>query len=136
MRASVSPSHPRGGGHLRLARFGETLALWWLRLKGYRLEARNWRCPLGELDLVMRSRHVLVFVEVKTRTSLSVGLPEEAVSAGKKAQLLRVAQAYLSQRRGPVSFCRFDVVAVEVHGFFPRLRHYRGAFSRKESGRS
>lgn len=128
MRASVSISHPPGTRHLQLARWGETLALWWLRLKGYRLEARNWRCALGELDLVMRQRELLVFVEVKTRTSRKVGAPEEAVSVSKQAQLSRVAKAYLSHRRGPLPPCRFDVVAVALYGPFPRLRHHRGAF--------
>lgn len=128
MKASVSISHPPGNRHLQLARWGETLALWWLRLKGYRLEARNWRCALGELDLVMRQRELLVFVEVKTRTSRKVGAPEEAVSLAKQAQLLRMAKAYLSHRRGPLPPCRFDVVAVELRGPFPRLRHHRGAF--------
>jgi putative endonuclease len=128
VKAKALPSSSHKGRHLRLARWGETLALVWLWLKGYRLEARNWRCTLGELDLVMRRRELLVFVEVKTRTSRQVGLPEEAVSLGKQAQLARVAKAYLSQRRGTLPPCRFDVVAVELAGFFPRLRHHRGAF--------
>lgn len=131
MKASVSVSEAPGNRHLRLARWGEALALWWLRIKGYRLEARNWRCALGELDLVMRHGDVVVFVEVKTRNSLKAGLPENAVSPSKQAQLVRVARAYLFHRRGPLPVCRFDVVAVELAGFFPRLRHHRGAFVMK-----
>lgn len=131
MKAEAPPFRSHKGRHLRLARWGETLACWWLRLKGYRLEARNWRCALGELDLVVRRGELLVFVEVKTRTSRQAGLPEEAVSRAKQDQLVRLARAYLASRRGPLPACRFDVVAVELFGFPPRLRHHRGAFVMK-----
>jgi len=122
--------HPlAGAGRRRLGWWGETLALWWLRAKGMRLVARNWRCSLGELDLVMRDGETLVFVEVKTRTSHNAGLPEEAVGSGKRERLYRLAQAFLaSQRCGQVP-CRFDVVAVSFAGPLPRLRHIPAAFS-------
>lgn len=128
MNTSGGVGKKRRGRHLRLARLGEALALLWLRLKGYRLEARNWRCALGELDLVVRRGELLVFVEVKTRTSRQAGPPEEAVSRAKQDQLVRLARAYLAGRRGPLPPCRFDVVAVELFGFPPRFRHHRGAF--------
>lgn len=119
------------GKRATLGWWGETLALWWLRAKGFRLLARNWRCSLGELDLVMRHGEVWVFVEVKTRTSWMAGAPEEAVTAAKQKRLGRLAQAFLaSQRKAPVA-CRFDVVAITFHGFFPRLRHVPGAFVMK-----
>ncbi len=113
----------------RWGRWGEWLALWWLRAKGLRLVARNWRCRLGELDLVMRDGPVLVFVEVKTRLSEEAGCPEEAVTEAKRRRLVRLAQAYLARLRGPMPPCRFDVVAVSFKGRWPRLRHIAGAFS-------
>ncbi|MGC8916676.1 MAG: YraN family protein [Thermoanaerobaculum sp.] len=131
MKAKARRGKAATGRHVRLARMGEGLALLFLRLKGLRLEARNWRCSLGELDLVMRDGEVLVFVEVKTRASRLTGLPEEAVTEGKKAQLARLAKAYLASSKGPPPPCRFDVVAVDWTGLLPRLRHYPGAFVMK-----
>lgn len=113
---------------LPLGSLGELLALIFLWLKGYRLEARNWRCRLGELDLVLRHGLLLVFVEVKTRSSRAAGLPEQAVDAKKQERLGRLARAYLLQRPSPPSACRFDVIAVDFSRWLPRLRHYPGAF--------
>ena len=110
------------------ARRGEALAALFLRLKGYRVEARNWRCPLGELDIVAWDRDTLVFVEVKARSGTSAGAPEEAVDPRKRARLVRLAQAYLARRRGPTPPCRFDVIAVEGRRPLPRIRHLRSAF--------
>ncbi len=110
------------------ARWGERLAALALMAKGYRVEARNWRCALGELDLVCRRGDTLVFVEVKTRTSRLVGRPEEAVTTAKQARLIRLAQAYLARHEGPPPPCRFDVVAVEWRGVLPHLCHLKDAF--------
>jgi putative endonuclease len=110
------------------ARWGEGIAATWLRLKGYRIVARNWRCPHGELDLVARHGDTLVFVEVKTRASRAAGSPEEAVDRRKQARLVRLAQAYLARLGGEPPPCRFDVVAVEGSRLVPRLRHLRAAF--------
>jgi putative endonuclease len=110
------------------ARRGEAIAALFLRLKGYRIEARNWRCPLGEIDIVAWDRDTLVFVEVKARTGTSAGAPEEAVNARKQARLIQLAQAYLSRRRGEMPPCRFDVIAVERRRPLPRIRHLRAAF--------
>jgi putative endonuclease len=111
------------------AQKGETLAAWLLRCKGYRIEARNWRCPLGELDIIARHGCTLVFVEVKARSSRSAGLPEEAVDRRKQARIVRLARAYLAGLHGPTPPCRFDVVAVELDSFPPRVRHLEDAFS-------
>lgn len=110
------------------ARWGEALAALCLRLKGYRIEARNWRCGLGELDLVCSDGETLVFVEVKTRASRKAGRPEDAVGRRKQAQLVRLAEAYLSKQGLEARPCRFDVVAVEQGGLVPAVRHLKGAF--------
>jgi putative endonuclease len=110
------------------ARRGEALAALILRLKGYRIEARNWRCPLGELDVVAWDRDTLVFVEVKTRSGSTAGSPEEAVDPRKQARLVQLAQAYLAHVRGPAPPCRFDVVTIRARRPFPMIRHLRAAF--------
>ena len=119
------------GGHRdrrgEVARVGEALAALFLRLKGFRIEARNWRCPLGEIDIVAWERDTLVFVEVKTRTGGGAGTPEEAVNPGKRRRLVRLAQAYLV-RLGEPPPCRFDVVAVSGRAWRPSIRHIRAAF--------
>lgn len=112
----------------QIAWLGELLAATWLLLKGYRIEARNWRCAHGEIDLIVRRGDLLVFVEVKTRTSQTAGTPEDAVGGAKRGRIVRLAQLYLAKRSGPSPGCRFDVIAVDAARFPPRLRHLAGAF--------
>jgi putative endonuclease len=128
-RRSRNARAPRSGSRHRLrAQWGEALAAWFLRFKGYRVEARNWRCPQGELDLVCRDGETLVFVEVKTRASTAAGDPEDAVDRRKQQRLVRVATAYLAQLGGETPPCRFDVVAIERSRLGPWVRHLKAAF--------
>lgn len=91
---------------------GESAALAHYRRAGYRLVARNWRCALGELDLVMARGGTLVFCEVKTRRSAGHGGPFEAVTWKKQAKLRALAQAFLLVHRGDWDEIRFDVASV------------------------
>lgn len=105
-------SPDRADRQRRLGAGGEAAALAHLTSLGYRLRARNFRCPLGEIDLVMEEGEELVFVEVKTRSGFSRGLPREAVSAAKQQKLGRAALWYCHQHDlGDCGF-RFDVVEV------------------------
>ena len=110
------------------ARWGEALAAWFLRFKGYRIEARNWRCPLGELDVVCWDGDTLVFAEVKTRSSGAAGDPEDAVDRRKQQRLVRLAYAYLAHLGGDAPPCRFDVIAIGNSRLGPRIRHLKSAF--------
>jgi len=87
--------------------------------------ARNWRCALGELDLVLERRGVVVFCEVKARSSDAFGVPAEAVGAAKQARLHRLAARWLAEQepRGPARL-RFDVVSVLAG----RIEVIEGAF--------
>jgi putative endonuclease len=118
----------KGDARRVTARRGEVLGAALLRLKGYRIEARNWRCQFGEIDIVAWDRRTLVFVEVKARSGTSAGAPEAAVNPQKQARLVQLARAYLARRRGEPPPCRFDVIAVETGRLFPRIRHLRAAF--------
>jgi putative endonuclease len=91
---------------------GEDLAAEHLKARGLRLEAKNVRFPLGEIDLVMRDRETVVFVEVKSRFGKSRGLAQEAVTPAKQRRLTRLAQWYLKQNGLERKPARFDVVAV------------------------
>jgi putative endonuclease len=96
----------------RLGAEGERAAESLLRREGYRVLARNYRCPLGEIDLVALDGETVVFVEVKTRTDESFGDPLEAVGARKQRQVARVAEYYLGEHRLAEREARFDVVGV------------------------
>ena len=74
---------------------------------------RNFRCRVGEIDLIMRDGPVLVFIEVRHRMSDRFGSAIESITAAKRRKLLRTAQAYLQFRgKGAEPPCRFDVVAI------------------------
>lgn len=96
----------------KLGAFGEQFALGYLSRRSMRLVERNWRCQLGELDLIMRDGSTLVFVEVRTRrTSGAV----ESVGARKQARLVELAYHYLEEHAISEDVCwRIDVVAVHV----------------------
>jgi putative endonuclease len=99
-------------GHNRaLGASGESAALAWYQAAGYVEVARNWRCRDGELDLVVSQGRLLVFCEVKTRSSDRFGLPAEAVTATKAARIRRLAARYLAEHRWPGDV-RFDVACV------------------------
>ncbi len=122
--------------HQRLGRGGERAALILLLVKGYRLRHRNWRGPAGELDLVVERGGLLVFVEVKTRSSELYGGALEAFDRDKRLAVARTAAAYLSRFSLWDRPCRFDLVAIERLERFPwwRPRHVVGAF-RPDFGR-
>lgn len=97
----------------RLGDRGEEAVARWLRGKGYRLLASQYRCRFGEIDLIARSREgILCFVEVKTRTSRRFSVPREAVTAAKQRRLRTTAAYYLVQTGQGECPCRFDVAEV------------------------
>lgn len=103
-----------GGGGEALGREGESVALAWYRSRGYRLIASNWRCALGELDLVLERERdaTLVFCEVKARRGTGFGGPHEAVTAAKRRKLRTLAEAFLMARGARPDRVRFDVASV------------------------
>jgi len=118
-----------GPQHLVLGAEGEARAAEHLRRRGYRIVARNVRAGGVEIDLIARRGSLIVFVEVKTRRSRSLGLPEQAVDARKRARLVRGAAAWLHDHPGAARRARFDVIVCEPDpkaGW--RLRHLEGAF--------
>ena len=108
---------------------GEAEAERYLRRKGYRILAKNVRSALGELDLVAEDGPVLVFVEVKARSSAEFGGAIHAVDRRKQQKLIRLAAQFLAQRHWMNRICRFDVVLLEPSAM-PALRveHIENAF--------
>ncbi len=80
----------------RRGRTAEQLAAWWLRLKGYRIVARGFRTPVGEIDLVARRGRRLAIVEVKRRGTLAAAA--EAIRPQQQARIARAAEAFLARR--------------------------------------
>lgn len=114
----------------RVGRLGETEAVAALERAGYRIVARNYRCPAGELDVVAEQDGVLVFVEVKCRSSLAYGLPRDAVTPGKRRRLARAASHYLMEHVPDDRAYRIDLVEVAlVRGRIAGTRIITGAFS-------
>lgn len=113
----------------RFGQASEDRAEEFLRRKGYRILARNLRTSLGELDLVAEDAGVLVFVEVKARTTGAFGGAVLAVDRRKQAKLIRLASQYLAQRHLMERACRFDVVLVQGEADAPlQVEHIENAF--------
>ena len=112
-----------------VGRYGEQVAARHLEEAGLRVLATNWRCPIGELDIVATEGPVLVFCEVKTRSTTQYGPPAEAVGPVKARKVRAVARQWLLDHPGWPGDLRFDVVSVLRR---PRgaalVEHLRGAF--------
>jgi putative endonuclease len=108
--------------------FGEQLAVEHLESLGWRVLTRNWRCRYGELDVIAAEpAGVLVFVEVKTRTSDQYGGVAQAVTPTKVRRLRRLAGLWLASQDGSWSQVRIDVIGVRVgRRPTPELTHLQG----------
>jgi putative endonuclease len=99
-------------GGIALGARGERLAAQWYEANGYAVVARNWRCEIGEIDLIVRRGDELVVAEVKTRVSDRFGAPSEAVGFAKQRKLRQLAIVFLEQSGERCDDIRFDVVAI------------------------
>lgn len=104
----------------RIGHWGESVAAYYLEKHGYRLLGRNVRAARGEIDLLVecetvRGSTLIVFVEVKTRTNASFGLPEEAVDARKVEHIFRAAEAYL-QEHVELAGCEWRIDIISIQG--------------------
>jgi putative endonuclease len=113
---------------LDLGKWGEDLALQKVKKLGYRCIVRNYRCPLGEVDLIARDGDTLVFVEIKTRKGRSLGYAKEAVNRRKRRQLSKVALAYMKANGCSEARARFDVVVINLEGKAEEIEVIRNAF--------
>jgi putative endonuclease len=93
---------------------GEKIAAAYLKKNGYRIIEINFRCPIGEIDIVAKEKDDLVFVEVKTRKSIELGYPEQAVGIRKQKKMSQLALWYLEKRKIADISARFDVVAITL----------------------
>jgi len=101
----MDPRTARGAG-------GEAAAAAWYAARGFRVEARNWRCRAGEIDLVVARGPLLVICEVKTRRGHAFGGGFEAVGWEKQRKLRQLAEVFLADRAMTPESVRFDVASV------------------------
>jgi putative endonuclease len=95
-----------------LGRRGEEQAAKYLQSNGYKILEQNYRTPYGEIDIIAKEENVIVFVEVKTRSSRAFGFPEESITQEKKAHLQNSALFYLQDIPMPDSDWRIDVISI------------------------
>lgn len=124
MTANTKPARP---AHLRTGERGETLAARYLEKQGLVVLSKNWRCPEGELDLVLTDRNILIVCEVKTRTSDNYGTPAEAVDDAKAARIRRLARRWRALYHAAYVDTRYDIVAIlwPPEGK-PEIKHLKG----------
>lgn len=116
-------------GRRARGREGEAVAAAWLAERGFEVLDRNHSTRRGEVDLVCREGDVLVFVEVRSRTSEAQGGPEETVGARKARRVIAAATDWALANGGLERQIRFDVVAVTfTEDGPPRVEHFRSAF--------
>lgn len=113
----------------QLGNDSEEIALQYLYTQGYRLIQRNFQCKSGEIDLIMQKEDVLVFVEVRSRSSDQYGEPSETVNRKKQDKIRKTATYYLYQNRSfEQCYCRFDVISILWNHAVPQMEWIPDAF--------
>ena len=119
----------RGKNTKEIGKQGEEIAVEFLKKQGYRILERNWTTKFGEIDIIARDGHTLVFVEVKTRFEGIAGSAEASIDYRKRRSISRTALFFLQATGFDHLDCRFDVVTVEFcRRGQPRIEHIEDAF--------
>jgi putative endonuclease len=111
-----------------LGAFGEDLALKEIERLGYTCITRNYRCPLGEIDLIAKEGDSLVFIEIKTRRGRTTGYAKEAITSRKKRQMSKVALAYMKSNDCCDVKSRFDVIVISLKADKEEIEVIQNAF--------
>lgn len=107
-----------------MGRLGENRALKFLKRRGFKILEQNYKAPCGEADIIAADGEVLVFVEVKTRTSEKFGAPSEAVNYQRQKRYIKIAEFYIHTFNMYEKEVRFDII--EIMG--RQINHIRAAF--------
>jgi putative endonuclease len=98
----------------QVGKLGEQAARKFLKKRGYRIRETGFRCRHGEIDVIAQRKDCLVFVEVRTKSNLEFGTPEESITQAKKERLIASALTYATTHQDIPSLWRIDVVAIEL----------------------
>ncbi len=113
--------------HIELGKRGESLAIEYLKVKGYKILEINWRTNHREVDIIAQDNDEIVFIEVKTRTSIYSGNPVEAVNVQKQRLLIDAAEDYIISNNIDLE-ARFDIISVIINGHKQNINHIKEAF--------
>ena len=113
--------------HNETGKKGEELASKYLQENGYEIIEKNYRWKRYEIDLIVKKEPFLVFIEVKTKTNTTYGLPEDDVTPKKAAQVIAAAEEYIYET-GWKKEIRFDIVAVIIKGDLVQIEHILDGF--------
>ena len=122
------PEGPTNDGRRHTGESGESIAVRFLKKKGYEIIEQNYRCKLGEIDIIARDGRVLAFVEVKARRTGDFGGPKWAVTPRKQRKISMVALKYLKETEQMGKKARFDVVAIRLLPGDPDVEIIKNAF--------
>jgi putative endonuclease len=113
--------------HNELGKLGEDLAVEYLKKNGYKILNTNWRFQKAEIDIIAQIENTLAIVEVKTRSSLEFGMPQDAVKPKKIQLLVKAVDAYVSERDLDMNV-RFDIIAIHKEEKSFAIEHLIDAF--------
>jgi len=128
LRLWIRDTIPGTGRRLPYGERGEHLAARHLKWRGYRIIARNFKAAGAEIDIIMKDRDTIVFVEVKARMSDVLGPPELAVDGRKQYRIRRAAEIFANRYQDEERLMRFDVIAIVGDGRGRKLEHLKDAF--------
>jgi len=107
---------------------GEELAVQFLLNENLEVIEQNFRCRIGEIDIIALDKCTICFVEVKTRRSLQFGAGYESVLGKKQQKIMKTALLYLKSKGWSERDFRFDVISILLGGLEPDIEYYKGAF--------
>ncbi len=113
--------------NLITGKYGEWLAIRYLKKKGYEILKRNYKTPIGEIDIIAKDRTWVVFIEVKTRKSDRFGQPFESIDKRKREKLIKTGLLYLKRLKDTPAV-RFDIISISLTEKQKRIEHIKDAF--------
>jgi len=121
----------KSGRRHTLGSLGESIAAIFLEKKGYTVLERNWRTPYGEIDLIAKENNVVIFVEVKTRASSTLGPPEISITPGKEEHIRSAAEYFIQQHPELINDWRIDAITIQIqaNNSPPLIDHFENVIS-------
>lgn len=112
-------------------RIGEEIACEFLIKNNYKILIKNFRCKIGEIDIIAKENDEIIFIEVKTRKQKEYGLPAEAVDKRKRNHMFFVAEYFLMINNMENIFCRFDVIEIYITKQDIKINHIKNCVEKR-----